>query len=356
MGRQLNQIIEGLSGVTAGTSTINVNLDAIEALLTTLQADVADGIIVSSGTANSNLRDGSGNAITSTVSGSSRRLDVILSSGGATGSAVPTNANLVGGTDGTNLRGLSVDSSGRANVNLNNQFSTTTTTTAAGNSPTNTDLIASTDVGGFAEVNIQFTGTFPTSATVTPQISNDNSTFVNTTVQTVTGNTTAAGNTITATGMWRVALLGARFFRLRVTAASSSGTYSYSYSFNPRLTTPSTQSVQFSTTQTVQGSSVGAALPIRPNRGAITVTTGTTSGTANTSTEALATNSTRAYLLIQNISDTDMYFNFGAAATTSNMLITKSGGGIVFESGFVPTDAVNVICSAASKSYYILSA
>ena len=44
MGRQLNQIIEGLSAVTGATSTINVNLDAVEALLTTLQADVADGI------------------------------------------------------------------------------------------------------------------------------------------------------------------------------------------------------------------------------------------------------------------------------------------------------------------------
>ena len=44
MGRQLNQIIEGLSAVTGATSTINVNLDAIEALLTTLQADVADWI------------------------------------------------------------------------------------------------------------------------------------------------------------------------------------------------------------------------------------------------------------------------------------------------------------------------
>ena len=51
-----------------------------------------------------------------------------------------------------------------------------------------------------------------------------------------------------------------------------------------------------------------------------------------------------------------MYFNFGAAATTSNLLIAKSGSGIVFESGFVPTDAINVICSAASKAYYILSA
>ena len=44
MGRQLNAIIDGLSAVTGATSTINVNLDAIEALLTTLQADVADGI------------------------------------------------------------------------------------------------------------------------------------------------------------------------------------------------------------------------------------------------------------------------------------------------------------------------
>ena len=50
MGRQLNQIIEGLSAVTGATSTINVNLDAIEALLTTLQADVADGLIVTNGT------------------------------------------------------------------------------------------------------------------------------------------------------------------------------------------------------------------------------------------------------------------------------------------------------------------
>ena len=117
MGRQLNQIIEGLSAVTGATSTINVNLDAIEALLTTLQADVADGIIVSSGTANTNLRDGSGNAIESTSIGGKRRLDVNLSSAGTTGSAVPTTANLYAGTDGTNLRAVSVDTNGRVNVN-----------------------------------------------------------------------------------------------------------------------------------------------------------------------------------------------------------------------------------------------
>ena len=97
------------------------------------------------------------------------------------------------------------------------------------------------------------------------------------------------------------------------------------------------------------------ALRVEPKNGAVTRTTGDTD-TANTSKEALASSSSRRYLLIQNISDTDMYFNFGATATTDNMLITKNGGGIVFESGYVPTDAVNVICSGADKKYFILSA
>jgi len=41
MGRQWNTIIDALSG---GTMAINVNVADIEALLTTVQADIADGI------------------------------------------------------------------------------------------------------------------------------------------------------------------------------------------------------------------------------------------------------------------------------------------------------------------------
>jgi hypothetical protein len=48
MGRQWNQIIESLGPLTGGTMSINANLGDIEALLTTLQADVADGIGISS--------------------------------------------------------------------------------------------------------------------------------------------------------------------------------------------------------------------------------------------------------------------------------------------------------------------
>ena len=161
MGRQLNQIIEGLAGVTSGTSTINVNLDAIEALLTTLQADIADGIIVSSGTANTNLRDGSGNAITSSTVGTTRRLDVNLSSAGTTGSSTPTIANLYGGTDGTSLRPISTDVNGRVNVNQVRGTTTIGTLTAgttngtlfATNSTRNYLLVQCTSGTAFIDTN-----------------------------------------------------------------------------------------------------------------------------------------------------------------------------------------------------------
>lgn len=50
MGRQWNQIIESLGPLSGGTMSINANLADIEALLTTLQADVADGIPPNRGT------------------------------------------------------------------------------------------------------------------------------------------------------------------------------------------------------------------------------------------------------------------------------------------------------------------
>ena len=208
MGRQWNQIISSLGPLTGGTMSINANLTEIEALLTTLQADVADGITVSSGTVTANAGTGSFTVAQATAANLKGQVQILNSAGSA--------------------------------------------------------VVAPAEVG---------------------------------------------------------------------TAGS-----------------PSIDVLS------VQGVSSGTPLAVRPRNGAITRTTGTTSGTASTSTQALASNADRQYLLIQNISDTDMYFNFGAAATTSNLLIAKSGGGIVFESGYVPTDAVNVICSAASKSFFILSA
>jgi hypothetical protein len=50
MGRQWNTIIESLGPLSGGTMSINANLTEIEALLTTLQADVADGLGATKGT------------------------------------------------------------------------------------------------------------------------------------------------------------------------------------------------------------------------------------------------------------------------------------------------------------------
>jgi len=164
----------------------------------------------------------------------------------------------MGGTDGTNLRGLSVDSSGRPNVNVNgtvpvsgtvttnNQTLTTGTGSISGTSAVGTDLIASTDVSGFAEASIQFTGGWPVAATVSPQISNDNSTWLATTLIGLSTTTPTLINAFTATQLstWcRIGLFGARYFRLRVTGAGSSGTYDFAYTFNPRSTSLNAQPV-----------------------------------------------------------------------------------------------------------------
>jgi hypothetical protein len=201
----VKEIYSRISDVTIDADSINLNTDTVESLLSTVQADIA---LVKTDIANgvlSDVRDGTGSAITSTVSGAKRSLDV---------TAI-------------------------------NQSLTTGTGTASGTSSVGTDLIASTDVSGFAEASIQFTGAWPVGATVTPQVSNDNSTWVATTAQPITGLSPAVSNGFTSTnfGLNRVVFLGARYFRLRVTGAGSSGTYDFAYTFNPRTTTASSQSV-----------------------------------------------------------------------------------------------------------------
>ncbi|NDF99119.1 MAG: hypothetical protein EB101_09385, partial [Chitinophagia bacterium] len=115
-----------------------------------------------------------------------------------------------------------------------------------------------------------------------------------------------------------------------------------------------TAGVSASDVVTVQGISGGTAVSIKPRPGAVTVSAATASGPG--SSQVFAANSARQYLLFQNLSDTDMNINFGAAASASTMLIPKNGGGIVFETGFVPTDSLEVYCAVNGKAYYALTA
>jgi len=198
-----------------------------------------------SGTVDSNTRDGSGNAITSTVFGSARRLDVNLSSAGTVGSTAPTSANLYGGSDGTNLRAVSVDSSGRVNANIN--------------------------------------GTVPVSGTIT----------ANTGLSQPLTDTQLRATAVPVSGS--------------VTALSSTGT----------ITTRSS-----------------------------TITTG------GTSQQVAASNSSRKYFVIQNISDTAMYLGVGyTPTTTTGLLLSANGGGMIFETSFIPTQAINVLCATTGKAF-----
>ncbi len=63
----------------------------------------------------------------------------------------------------------------------------------------------------------------------------------------------------------------------------------------------------------------------------------------------------RNYLLVQNNSDTDMWFNFGEPAALSQPSILLPGRGCAFimEGAVVSTQTVSIICAVANKSYTV---
>lgn len=92
---------------------------------------------------------------------------------------------------------------------------------------------------------------------------------------------------------------------------------------------------------------------ITSSRGTLTDYSGsiTTGGTAQT---PLPANSNRVYLLIQNTSTDDLYFNFTATAITdSPSVLLKSGEALVMESTFVSTEAISIIGATTGQTFTI---
>lgn len=80
---------------------------------------------------------------------------------------------------------------------------------------------------------------------------------------------------------------------------------------------------------------------------------GATSGSAQS---IIGENRNRAWLLIQNLSDTVMYVNFGddASAADGSYMLFASGGSQSFEApNFVPTDRLSIYCASAGKSFTV---
>lgn len=83
-----------------------------------------------------------------------------------------------------------------------------------------------------------------------------------------------------------------------------------------------------------------------PTDGSTTITAG------GTSQVVFAANSNRRYFEFQNISDTDMYINFGAAAVAdSNSFKIAAGGGYVNASNYCPKGSITVICATTGKKF-----
>ena len=97
----------------------------------------------------------------------------------------------------------------------------------------------------------------------------------------------------------------------------------------------------------------GAPLPVAGERGAFTNRSGATSATASTSTQLAPANAARRFLFIQNVGTADIWINFGAAANAGQPSIKLTANSIfqMDGSGFVSTEAVNVLSATASIAY-----
>jgi len=113
-----------------------------------------------------------------------------------------------------------------------------------------------------------------------------------------------------------------------------------------------------------------AAIPVTDNSGSLTVDGSVTAlpqtgnvteastktiTTGGTHQQVFAANADRKFLLIQNVSDTDMNLGIGYNPTASTgIFLSKSGGGVVFESGFIPTQEIRILCATTGKAFVAL--
>ena len=118
------------AALTAASTPVNIASDQVVPVSmasSPLPTGAATAANQTNGSQKSQIVDGSGNVIGSTLITGSQRLNVNLASGATPGSAVPAYTNIVGGKDGSgNAQQLSVDTSGRANVNVNGTVAITT--------------------------------------------------------------------------------------------------------------------------------------------------------------------------------------------------------------------------------------
>ena len=243
-------------------------------------------------------------SLSTTTIGGTARLNVTLSSATTVGATVPSYGNLYGGSDGTNLRAISVDTSGR------------------------TVVTGSVSVANTVPVSGTFwQATQPVSGTVTANISG---------TSTVTGSVSILGTPSVTMG----AISG-------TVTANISGTVPVSIS---SVTIGNTVTVAGTITANVASTTV--TISAQPS-GALTTRFGSvvTANTAGITTAV--TNTSRKYLLAQNISAGTVTIGIGFSPTTTQGIQLTAGAGLTFDS-FVPTGAVYWLGATTGAAYTIL--
>ena len=102
---------------------------------------------------------------------------------------------------------------------------------------------------------------------------------------------------------------------------------------------------------------VDGTVTVASDKGSVSESSTQSITTGGTHQQVFASNSSRKYLLIQNISDTDTYLGLGfnpSNTTPAGLLLAKSGGGIVFESSYIPTSEVRILCATTGKRFVAL--
>jgi hypothetical protein len=226
-------------------------------------------------------------------------LNVTLSSATTIGATVPSYGNLCGGSDGTNFRAISVDTSGRTVVTGSVSVASTTVTIGAGTARIGsvTASIFGLDIlGGGSQV-------MPSLSSMSETFSNQSSGYT-----LITKISSSSGNPINPLSDTE----------LRATAVTIAGTVTAN----------------------------------NPN-GALTTRFGSVT-TANTSQITTAvTNTSRKYLLAQNISTGTVTIGIGFSPTTTQGIQLTAGAGLTFDS-FVPTGAVYWLGATTGAAYTIL--
>lgn len=78
-----------------------------------------------------------------------------------------------------------------------------------------------------------------------------------------------------------------------------------------------------------------------------------TIGAGGTAQTIIPANTSRRYLLVQNVSDAVMWVDIGATAVESqpSILLLANGGSLVFEGAFIPTGLVSVRGATTGKAF-----